>query len=199
MADILWRTKILRGENQRKFTHITVGAFAAFWPWLISWQSIQLIALAMTVVVLINRPFQILHIRGISKKDRETYGDVLLAPAILMCALITTNKIFFALAVLNMALADGIAAIVGINFGRHWRYKVFHQAKTVIGSMAFWFVSLCIFAVGLLFLHDSLNFIQYTVLLLALPPVLMVVENVAGLGLDNIFVPLAALIALQIL
>jgi len=136
IAEILWRYKILKGENLRKFTHISVGTFAAFWPWLISWRSIQLIALAMAVVVLINRRYQWLHLRGITKDTRESYGDVMLALAILLCALLTTNKIFFALAVLNMALADGFAAVVGQGYGRRWKYKVFHQLKTVVGSMA---------------------------------------------------------------
>lgn len=198
IADILWRYKILKGENQRKFTHISVATFAAFWPWLISWRSIQLIALAMAVGVVINRRRQWLHLRGIKKRERETYGDVLLALAILMIALLTTTKIFFALAILNMSLADGLAAVVGANFGLQWRYKVFHQVKTVVGSMTFWLVSLCILASGLLYAHNIIDFSHYVVILLVLPPVLTVVENVTGLGLDNIFVPLAVLIALQI-
>ena len=198
IAESLWQTKILKGENQRKFTHISVGTFAAFWPWLISWRSIQLIAVAMTVAVLINRHYQRLHLRGIAKNSRETYGDVLLAPAILMCTLLTTNKMFFTLAILTMALADGLAAVVGINYGRHWHYKVFHQLKTVVGSMTFWFVSTCILGAGLLYAHDVISFNHYVILVLVLPPVLTIVENVVGLGLDNIFVPLAVIIALQI-
>ncbi len=197
IADILWRAKILKGENQRKFTHVTVGTFAAFWPWIISWRQIQLIALAMAVVVLINRRVQFLHLRGIHKKERETYGDVMMALAIFMCATLTTNKVFFSLAILNMALADGFAAVIGANFGKPWRYKVFHQPKTVIGSMTFWFVSLCIFAVGLLFVHDIISFSHYILLLILLPPILTIVENVTGLGEDNLFVPLVVLIALN--
>src|SRR5581483_4899643 len=197
-AEALWRAKTLSGENQRKFTHISVGTFVAFWPWLLSWRTIQWVAIVMAVAVLINRHLQVLHLRGIRKDERETYGDVFLALAILMCALITSNKIIFALAILNMALADGFAAVVGTIYGKHWRYKVFHQVKSVFGSMAFWLISLCIMAVGLLFLHNSVSFAEYTVLLLALPPVLTMVENVGGLGLDNIFVPLAVILVMRL-
>jgi dolichol kinase len=198
IAEILWHYKILKGEDQRKFTHISVGTFAAFWPWLISWHSIQLIAVAMTIVVLINRPYQWFHIRGIKKKERETYGDLLVAPAILLITLLTTTKIFFTLAILHMSLADGLAAVVGTRYGLNWRYKVYHQVKTVVGSMAFWFVSICILAPGLLYAHDLIDYNHYLIVLLALPPVLTIVENVAGMGLDNIFVPLAVIMALQI-
>ena len=197
-AELLWRYKILRGEDQRKFTHITVGTFAAFWPWLISWHNIQLIALAMAVVVTINRNHQWLHLRGIKKRERETYGDVFLALAILLCALITTSKIVFTLAILHMALADGLAAVVGTRYGLRYRYKVYHQVKSIIGSMTFWFVSVCILAPGLLYAHSLFDFNHYVLLLLVLPPVLTVIENVNALGLDNIFVPLAVIIALQI-
>jgi dolichol kinase len=105
---------------------------------------------------------------------------------------------FFTLAILTMALADGLAAVIGQNYGSQWRYKVFHQLKTVVGSMTFWFVSTCILGAGLLYAHDVINFNHYVLLVLVLPPVLTIVENVVGLGLDNIFVPLAVIIALQI-
>ena len=199
VADLLWRTKILKGENQRKFTHITVGCFVAAWPWIIGWRAIQLIGLAMALVVFINREPQFLHLRGIMKSERETYGDFCFALGVVACALITNNKAFFALAMLNMALADGLAAIVGKAWGSHWEYKVFHHNKTIIGSMTFWFVSLCIFAPGLLFLNNSIAFAQYAGLLIFLPPTLMMIENIVGLGLDNLFIPVAVIIVLQLL
>lgn len=195
-AELLWRRKILEGEEQRKFVHISVGLFVAFWPWLISWRSIQLIGVAMLVGVLANRLHKILHFSGNIRMD--SYGDICFALAIILVASLTTVPLFFALAILHLALADGLAAVIGKNFGKDWRYKVFHQLKTVIGSMTFWFLSVCILGTGLLFANDLIPFHTYVLLVVALPPVLTVLENVTGLGLDNVVVPMAVIIALQL-
>lgn len=197
VGEALWRAKILRGENLRKFIHMSVGSFIAIWPWLISWRAIQIVGVAMLAVVLINRYFRFFHFS--SGIGREEYGDIFLASAIVICALLTDVKSFFAIAILQVSIADGVAAMVGKRVSRRWKYKVYHQTKTVLGSMAFWLASFFIIAAGVpLGAHNFINFQDYVILLLALPPVLTVVENVSGLGLDNLSVPLVTLLALHL-
>src|ERR1051325_5144210 len=87
IGETLSRKKILKGENQRKFSHIAIGTFIAFWPWLISWRAIQIIAVAMLAVVLLNR--RLIYFRSINDYRRGEYGDAFLAIAILLCALLT--------------------------------------------------------------------------------------------------------------
>jgi dolichol kinase len=194
VAEILWRRKILRGEYQRKFVHITAGTFIAFWPWLISFRSIQLIGLAMLAGILFVQAHKMLHFT--SDPGRVTYGFVFFAVAVILISLLTNNRLFFALAILNMSLADGFAAIVGQKYGKNWEYYVFSHTKTVIGSMTFWLVSLGIFGIGLLFSPAAAS--HYLALLLFLPPLLTIAENVPGVGSDNIFVPLAAILVLNL-
>jgi phytol kinase len=198
LADYLGKYKKLKGENQRKLTHICVAAFVAFWPWLTSWRAIQYIGLAMLAGVIINRS-QKFKIFGFNKTiKRETYGDIFFALAIIACALLTKNKVFFALAMLNLSLADGLAAFIGLNFGKHWKYKVYHHTKTVIGSMAFWIASACILGTGLLFAHNSIDFSHYVFLVILLPPVLTVLENVSIMGLDDLVIPVAVVLVLRL-
>lgn len=197
LAELLWRQKVLKGEGQRKFLHITGGTYIAFWPWMVSMRTIQLLGAAMLIGVMINRGSRTkLHfLRG---PKRESYGDVFFALVIMLCALLADVKLFFAVAILHLALADGLAAVVGKNFGKAWRYKVFRQTKTVVGSMTFWFVSLCILGTGMLLDTSLISFSNYAILLIFLPPMLTIIENVVGFGLDNIVVPLAVLVALQV-
>ncbi|MBI2591906.1 hypothetical protein HYW36_00255 [Candidatus Saccharibacteria bacterium] len=196
VAEILHKRKILHGEYLRKFVHIPSGAFIAFWPWLISWRAIQLISLAMLAVVLINHRTRSIHISGDIK--RPTYGGVLFPVAVIIAAALTREKIFFAIAILHMAVADGMAAVIGTAYGKKLAYKVFHQVKTVLGTMAFWLASLYILGVGILFAHDLISFTNYALLLLVLPPILAALENLAVLGLDNVVVPVAVIAALQL-
>jgi len=196
ISEILYKKKILHGEYLRKFVHILSAAFIAFWPWIISWRSIELISLAMLAVVIFNHRSKTIHISG--NITRQTYGGMLLPIGVLACALLTDIKIFFALAVLHLALADGLAAVIGTAYGKKSGYRVFHQLKTLAGTMTFWLVSICILAPGLLFLPGSLSLTHYKLLVLALPPVLAFLENLAVLGLDNVVVPVAVVLALQL-
>jgi phytol kinase len=194
--EFLWRRKLVHGELKRKLVHIVVTAFVAIWPWIMSWKAIQLIGIAMVLVLLVNRQLKILHyLGGIRQK---TYGEVFLALAITTTALLTDNKVFFAVAMLQVALADGFAAIIGTKFGGNWRYKIFGHTKTIIGSMTFWIVSICILGVGLLPAHNAIPLNHYTVLLISLPPILTLVENFAALGTDNLAIPVVTIIALQL-
>jgi dolichol kinase len=194
--EILWRDKFLHGEMRRKFVHILATIFMAFWPWIISFKAIQLIGIAMVIVLLLNRQFKILHYLGSIRQ--KTYGEVFLALAVTTTALLTDNKVYFAIALLHVALADGLAAIIGTKYGKNWQYKVFHQTKTIVGSMAFWIVSVLILGFGVPFAQSSIPFDHYSILLLTLPPILVLVENTAALGLDNLAVPIVVVMALQL-
>jgi len=190
-AEVLGKHKVLRGEYRRKFVHVIAGSFIAFWPWFMSWRSIQIIGLAMVIFMLVNRNLRALNFMGGVK--RISYGDIFLALAVSVCAFLTKEKLFFNLAILQVALADGLAAAIGIKYGMHLKYKVFGHIKTVYGTMAVWFISLCIISVGGLFAYTQITFLGYAVLVLVLPPILTVVENFGVFGLDNIAMPLVVL------
>jgi dolichol kinase len=196
LDELLWRKKIIHGELKRKLVHISVMTFVAFWPWLMDWKTIQLIGIAMVLVLLVNRQIKVLHYLGGIRQ--QTYGDVFLALSITTTALITNNKILFAVAMLQVALADGFAAIIGTKFGMKWKYKVFGQTKTVLGSMTFWVISLCVLGVGLLQAFPELQFSNYAILLIFLPPILTATENLAVWGTDNLAIPIVAVAIMQL-
>jgi dolichol kinase len=197
IAEYIGKKKILKGEYHRKFLHITAGTFIAFWPWLISWRWIQVLALALFFGMLANRYFGFLNYHG--KVGRATYGDILYALAILICSLLTHNRYFFALAIAEVAIADGFAAIVGFNYTKYWGYEVFRHKKTVIGSMVFWIATVCIFGYGLLPAHDFISYQNYFLILLLFPPLLTLLENLSIYGFDNIVIPIVVVVLLRAL
>lgn len=192
----LGRKKFLRAENKRKFIHIFSGVYIAFWPWFLSWRQIQLLSITMLAVVLINRKVEVIDY-AIGTK-RLTFGDIFFALAVGLCALLTTNKYFFMLAILIMALGDGMAAIIGKRYGGHWKYKAFGQKKTLIGTLTFWFVALLILGFSMPFIANYTNGVSYSLLLILLPPILTLTENYAAFGADNLAIPLITLLALNI-
>lgn len=197
-AELLWRADVLRGEYQRKFVHILAGTFFATWPWLLSWRQIEIMGVLMLIVLGANTLIsEVLHYSADLRK--KGVGGVCLALAVIVCALLTKDKAFFAIAILQTSLADGFAAVFGTWFGANWGYKAFGQTKTVIGTMAFWLTSLIVLGVGLSLAGGAVPQKDYGWLLLGLPPALAAVENITPLGLDNLTVPLAALLVLKVL
>ena len=178
-------------EFNRKFVHITVGSFIGFWPLLISWQDIRLISLAFVLVVIISRKWNIF--KGIHSVVRPTIGEVMFALAVGGLTFLTTNKWIYLIAVLQMSLADGIAAMVGTNFGKKNSYKVFGQIKSVVGSFGFFISSLILIIIYTIFTAIKLPI--YLILNFSL--FLTLIENVGVFGFDNLLVPVLTVLFLK--
>lgn len=197
IAELLGKYRVLRGEYHRKFLHIAAGAFIAFWPWLLDWRVIQGFGLVMFGVMVANHYSSFLNYRG--RIGRASYGDMLMALAISLSAFITNNKVFFMIAILLLAISDGLAAVIGSAYGKRWSYKVLGYKKSIVGSMTFWVSAACILAIGLLGASNIFSFHQYYMLVLVLPPVLTVIENIALYGLDNLTIPIITILVLRAL
>lgn len=189
-----WKKKFLHDEYQRKFVHMATGTFMAFWPWLLTWHQIQIFAAVGVAAALIYKKANIFG--GLGSIRSNGYGHLTHPLSVLIAATMTTNDVFFCLAILVMALADGTAAIVGHRYGKNWQYKVFGHTKTVVGSLAFWLAALIILGIGLLFVGDQFTYSHYVGLLVFAPPILTVIENLGILGLDNLLLPPAVLMML---
>lgn len=194
-SELLDQRKILTGDYKRKFIHILSASFIAFWPWLISWHTIAWIGMAMLLVVLLNHRVRVVDFH--TNLRRHTYGDVFFALAVISSALIADQKVYFAIAMLILAYGDSLANLVGKRYGKKWTYQVFGHPKTLVGSMAMWLASIFVLGIGLLFANDTISYSAYIALVLLLPPILVVVENLSLMGFDNLVVPLVVLLALN--
>jgi len=183
-SEYLSRYRGVHSELTRKFVHILVGIFVAFWPFFLSWGQIQFLALAFLVVVGVSVKLHIF--KSIHAVERNTMGEVLFALVIGILAFIVTNKWVFAASMLHLSLADGFAALVGLGWGDHNKYKIFGHTKSVAGSLAFFFTSVFIMVWYIHFSHAPVGSFN----LLILPVMATVTENLAINGTDNMAIPL---------
>lgn len=184
-----WRGRV-HGETSRKSVHIVVGTFVAFWPLFMSWTQIAIISVAFVAVVLLSRKHNIFP--SIHTVDRVTWGEVFFGLAVGATALLTPQPAIFTIAILHMSLADGLAAIIGIKYGKSNTYRVLGAVKSRLGTLTFFVVSL------LLLLTFSVQ--QSTPLGLWLPVLALgatVLENFGVRGTDNLFIPVFIALALQ--
>jgi len=178
-------------EITRKFIHISGGTVAAFTPWFLSWHQVEAIAAALFVIILIARIFHILD--SINSVTRASLGDLLFAASIFLVAVIANDRLIFAAAILQMGLADGLAAVVGTKYGERTAYKVFGRRKSLIGSFTFYLCSLVILAWYLVIGHISGNW----AMLIWLPLVATGLEAVGLDGTDNLIIPVVVSLILN--
>ncbi len=184
VSEIGWRKHWLRGEFGRKFVHMTVGSFIALWPYFLSWNEIRLLSLAFLVGVGISSRLKLFH--AIGSVQRPTFGEICFAAVVGLLTFITHSKGIYAAAILQMSLADGMAAIIGTKFGRDNKYHVLGHNKSIVGTAAFLIISIALLVGYAIF--GSADISIATILVGSFGAAAL--ENLAPLGLDNIAVPL---------
>jgi len=183
-AEYLSRAKQIHTELTRKLVHVAVGSFVAFWPFFLSWRSIQLLSLAFFIVICISIKLNIF--RSIHAVERNVMGELLFAIVIGVLAVICTNPWVFMAAMLHLSLADGLAAVIGLGWGDTNTYKVFGRTKSIAGTVAFIAVSFGILVVYAAFAHSSTSLAT----IFWLPFLAGITENIAVYGTDNLVMPL---------
>ena len=190
-AEYLSRFKGVHSELTRKIVHILVGAYVAFWPFFLSWRSIQMLSLAFLVVVLVSIKLEIFG--SLHAVKRSVMGEVLFAVIIGLLAFIVDDKWIFAAAMLHLSLADGFAAIAGLAWGEGSSYRIMGRTKSVVGSLTFFFTSLSIMIFYAIFSGNE----HSAVSIIWLPVMATIAENLAGEGTDNIAVPMLVALVLS--
>jgi dolichol kinase len=196
LAEYLWFKKILNGEYARKFIHILAGCFVASMPFWIGYGWIIVFALGAITLSIINHYHHLF--KAGQSVARRSHGDLLLAFSILFCASFQPNRWIFMAAILHVSLADGFAAVVGTYFKRrpNRTYKVLNHKKSIFGTAAFMAISFLILAITIKY-SGAYEGVKYLwLLLVGLPIVAAIVENVGIYGLDNLFLPILVLFSL---
>jgi phytol kinase len=171
-------------EFNRKFVHITVGSFVAFWPLILTWNQIIFLSAAFVLVISISKSFNIL--KSIHGVKRATWGEVYFGLIVGLLALITQDGWIYMVALLHMSLADGMAAVIGMRYGKRLRYTVFGSLKSLLGTSTFFVISI-ILLFGYALLGDpTVAFLP----LVGLAAAATVLENAGMRGLDNLTVPI---------
>lgn len=180
-SEFLWKAKKISSETSRKFMHIFGGVMAAFWPLYLSWREVQVMVIISVLAIVIMRW------GGMAKSffdvKRKTFGDILGPLTIGLLAFFSPPPVLFVLVVLHIALADSMAAIIGVRFGKPNSYTVFGYKKSLAGTTACLVVSFVIM-LGVYYIGQF----DATVSMLSLaviPVSVAIVENIGVLGIDN--------------
>lgn len=192
VSELLWKRIKVHPELARKFVHITCGVFIAFLPFWVSYKWIMILAVGFVAVNLLNHRTTFFH--AIRAVRRTSWGDVLFGAGVFAVAWFQPSPWLFAVCILQVSLADGLAAVFGVTYGeKRGKYYLFTQPKSIVGSGVFLLVSALIlmggFMLGSYFAEPLIMWPAVAMLSL----LLVCVENMAVFGLDNLALPLVTL------
>lgn len=198
LSEVLWRKKIIRGERARKFIHILAGVWIAFWPFYLPFDGIFILGSIAFTLLLFSRYLNMFQ--SIYAVKRLTYGEIFFAVAIMFCAYFGQEPWIFTISILLLSLADGSAAVVGRFWGISNRYYVFgskNLQKSIAGTSAYIVLTYVSIIVG--YLVGGREIIQqypFAVIIL-LPLVATLLENISPYGIDNFLSPVFATLLLN--
>lgn len=194
----LRRKHKLSNEVSRKLVHLLHGltiialAFAATKTFIICFELVFL----STVVAVRLGAARLLKVEWLYKVNRTSWGEFFYPFGVIAAVLLATNRWIFVAAMLQLAVTDSVAAIVGKVYGKSNGYKVFGTAKSVAGTAAFVLCALLVLAISLLPSHQ-LQGTAYLVLIWV-PVPLAIVENLGINGSDNFLLPAACALLLSL-
>ncbi len=191
-----WRKKLLHIETTRKIIHTMTGVIIAFLPFVVTYHVIKILAIGLLGIILLSYKFQIFQ--SIHAVKRVTVGEILYPIGVGVCAFLEPASWVFTAAILHLALADSAASLAGHRWGKRTTYYIVTHGKSLVGSMAFFYTSMAIFAAAYL-LVDHSNLPDPFTLLIILPFVLTLLENVSLLGSDDVTIPVAVIVMLSAL
>lgn len=188
----LQRAGLIHAEVARKGLHVAMGLACLTFPWVFpDWRGFALAFLAVLLGLVAMRLAPRWAAGGaLHAVERRTYGEFYFAAGVAGLYLFARGEpILYVAPLLVLTVADALAAISGVFYGRA-RYEAPHGgAKTWEGSVVFFFVSFLAIHIPLLLMTDVSDAASLSIAL-ALALLATATEGASWDGLDNLFLPL---------
>lgn len=184
----------LSAELARKLVHMSLGSsiFVTSLSSNKTWTA-ALISISLGAVVIAKESGLFESFR---KVGRSTNGDMFYLIGALAALVLAGSQAAFGIAILVLTFADAMAALVGKAVGNH-KVHVLGEAKSLEGSLAFAVVTAVIAS---LFVVVGPELVKGNYLLIAvLPAVLTPLEALSPKGIDNLTLPVVAVLAVNLL
>jgi len=187
------RKRLLSPDENRRLMHTTIGLMMSFSTIIFSSKFFPLL-LAITFLFFNIIAFKSNLLSGIHSQKRKSYGTIYFPLSYLVVSYLFWEKNqFVILSLLILAISDPIAAHIGSGKSSIRKFKVWHDYKTINGTIAFFISSILILVIGNIFileykLIDSINFILITAIFATLS------EITSKKGTDNLSIPIISIL-----
>jgi phytol kinase len=194
LVELLHSRGHISTEMARKTIHLATGLLLVAWSFLVSWHSIVYAEIFLIGAVSATRWLKLFNSQN--GVNRITWGEFFFPIGVILAILLKAPRWVFILAILHLAVADAAAALVGKKYGQSTSYKVFGHKKSLVGSAAFFIVSIVLVSATLVIAPAKFSAMNKVSLLL-LPIITTFAENFGVYGSDNLLVPLVIVFLLS--
>ena len=193
VSNYTYRKGLLSPEQNRRLVHAAIGLIMSFSTIIFS-SNFPPSFLAIAFIFFNIIAFKSKILSGIHSQKRKSYGTIYFPLSYLIVSyLFWEKKQFLMLSLLILAISDPIAAQVGSRKSSAWNFKVWHDVKTLSGTIAFFTSCLLVLIIGNIFileykLIDSIIFIIITAIFATLS------EITSKKGTDNLSIPIISIL-----
>lgn len=180
-------------EVSRKSVHVSTCLLISAFP-LFSIGNRELLLTATGCLVAAALLRRTVLMRSIMAVERTSYGDLMLPLSVVVVTAADVPYPAVLGAYLVLGISDTLASLIGRAYGRR-RYTTFGHVKSYVGSAAFFLSAIAILMWVALF--AGLTPAAALLTGLAVSVALTLVEACSHKGVDNVFVPMIAVIPLQ--
>ena len=191
IAETLNRLTDTHGELTRKIVHISSGHVLLFAWWLEipAWVGMAAAAIASIIA---STSYFLPILPSINSVGRRSLGTFFYALSIGILVAIfwpLQHPEYAVMGILVMAWGDGLAALIGQNFGKH-PYQIAGMQKSWEGSLTMTMVSFWV----ILLILGSVQGLHWQIILTAIAVALVAtgLESFSKFGIDNLTVPLGS-------
>lgn len=188
-------------EVPRKLAHVLTGLTILTFPWLFDrvWPVVLLSTVAAVGIAVMKLLPELRDGIGsiLTRVQRPSLGEICFPISVAMLFFLSGgDALLFCVPLLILTLADAIAALIGIGYGRV-RFLTSDGLKSAEGSIAFFAIAFLSVHVPLLLFTDVGR--AETLLIAVIIGLLsMLIEAISARGLDNLLIPLGAFAFLSI-
>ena len=191
----------LHPELMRKLAHVGLGLATLSFPWLFrsNWPVVVVGGLAIATLLALRYVPRLRASVGrvVHGVHRSSGGDLYFPIAATGLFLLANgNWVLYVVPMLTLTLADAVAALIGVAYGRH-AYGTTGEMKSVEGSFAFFTVAFLATAGPLLLFTDT-GRPEAILIGITFGVIVMLLEAIAWRGLDNLFIPFGGFLLLRV-
>ena len=184
---------LISPESNRRLVHVFIGIIMSFSTIIFSSNFFPSF-LAISFILINIIAFKSTIFSGIHSQKRKSYGTIYFPLSyFIIIYFFWENSHFVILSLLILTISDPIAAQIGNRKDPLWKFKIWHDYKTVNGTIAFFTSSLLILMIGNIFilgyqLADLIGFALITTIFATIS------EITSKRGTDNLSIPIISIL-----
>ena len=187
------RKNLFAPDEIRRLVHATVGLIMSFSTIIFS-SKFPPLFLAIIFIFFNMIAFKSKVLSGIHSQKRKSYGTIYfpLSYLIVSCLFWEKNE-FVILSFLILAISDPLAAQIGSKKNSIWKFKVWHDYKTINGTIAFFTSSILILIIGNIFILEY-KLIDFIIFVIITSIFATISEITSKKGTDNLSIPIISIL-----